>query len=96
MSNKKNRKSSAADDDILPEYDLSNRTDKRGRYYDAVQQGYSAHIHEDDSTTTIQDYKLEDEFDSRLPPITRSLVGILDQSGFDAGEYRKYQEDKYQ
>jgi hypothetical protein len=95
MSNKKNRKSSGADDGMLPEYDLSNRTGERGRYYDALQQGYSVHIHEDDGTTTIQHYKLADEFDTNLPPITRSLVGILDQCGFDADEYRRYQENKY-
>jgi hypothetical protein len=33
---------------MLPEYDLSNRTGERGRYYDALQQGYAIYIHEDD------------------------------------------------
>jgi hypothetical protein len=36
-----------------------------------------------------------DEFDSHLPPITRALAGIIDESKFDAAEYRKYQEGKY-
>jgi hypothetical protein len=60
MSDKSNKKASSADDDMLPEYDLSNRTGERGRYYDALQQGYAVHIHENDGTTTIQHYKLEE------------------------------------
>jgi uncharacterized DUF497 family protein len=37
-------------------------TDKgeRGRYYDALQQGHSVRIHEDDGTTTVHYYQLEE------------------------------------
>lgn len=47
------------DDDMLPEYDLSNLPGERGKYYDALQQGYTVRIHEDDGTTTVYNYQLE-------------------------------------
>jgi hypothetical protein len=59
MSNKKN-KQAPSDDEMQAEYDLSNREGERGRYYDALQQGYTVRIHEDDGTTTVQHYKLEE------------------------------------
>ena len=49
----------ADDDDMLPEYDLSNRQGERGKYYDALQQGYTVRIHEDDGTTTVYNCQLE-------------------------------------
>lgn len=33
---------------------------ERGRYYEALQQGHSVRIHEDDGTTTIQHYQLSE------------------------------------
>lgn len=37
---------------------LEERKSERGRYYDALQQGHSVRIHEDDGSTTIQYYQL--------------------------------------
>lgn len=34
-------------------------------------------------------------FEDSLPPITRSLVGLLKESSYDAEEYRRYLEEKY-
>lgn len=34
-------------------------------------------------------------FERKLPPITRSLVGILKESAYDPEDYRRYLEDKY-
>ena len=39
--------------DMLPEYDLSNRQGERGKYYEALQQGYTVRIHEEDGTTSV-------------------------------------------
>ncbi len=33
---------------------------ERGRYYDALQQGHSVRIHEDDGTTTVQNFRLDE------------------------------------
>ena len=33
--------------------------------------------------------------DSELPPITRSLIGILSSSSIEESDYRKYLEEKY-
>lgn len=33
--------------------------------------------------------------DSELPPITRSLIGILSSSSIDASDYHQYLEEKY-
>jgi hypothetical protein len=33
---------------------------ERGRYYDALQQGHSVRIHEDDGTTNVQIYRLDE------------------------------------
>lgn len=33
---------------------------ERGRYYDALQQGHSVRIHEDDGTITVQNFRLDE------------------------------------
>lgn len=33
---------------------------ERGRYYDALQQGHSVRIREDDGTTTVQSFRLDE------------------------------------
>jgi hypothetical protein len=33
---------------------------ERGRYYEALQQGHSVRIHEDDGTTTVHYYQIEE------------------------------------
>lgn len=60
MTDKQNKQAvDAEDDDMLPEYDLSNSQGERGKYYGALQQGYTVRIHEDDGTTTVYNYQLE-------------------------------------
>ena len=34
-------------------------------------------------------------FERKLPPITRSLVGVLKESEYNPEDYRRYLEDKY-
>ncbi len=34
-------------------------------------------------------------FERKLPPITRSLVGVLKESEYDPKDYHRYLEDKY-
>jgi hypothetical protein len=34
-------------------------------------------------------------FERKLPPITRSLVGVLKESEYDPKDYQRYLEDKY-
>lgn len=34
--------------------------------------------------------------DNNLPPITRSLYGIIEHSEFDENDYKKHLEEKYQ
>lgn len=46
-------------EEILPKSELTDK-DERGRYYAALQQGHSVRIHEDDGTTTIHYYQLEE------------------------------------
>ena len=51
MSKKQNEK--------LPQSELPDNGE-RGRYYDALQQGHTVRIHEDDGTTTIHYYQLDE------------------------------------
>ena len=36
-----------------------------------------------------------DAFEKKLPPITRSLVGVLKESEYDPEGYQRYLEEKY-
>jgi len=42
------------DDAMLPEYDFSGKTGVRGKYYQAMRQGYTINITKSDGTTVIQ------------------------------------------
>jgi hypothetical protein len=44
------------DDTIREEYDFSQKTAVRGKYYTRLQQGYSVKIHQKDGTITTQTY----------------------------------------
>lgn len=46
-------------DETLAQPQLADQSE-RGRYYDALQQGHSVRIHEDDGTTIVNYYKLEE------------------------------------
>ena len=41
-------------DDMQPEYDLSGRVGVRGKYYQALRQGYTIKIERPDGTTLVQ------------------------------------------
>lgn len=43
-----------ADDDMLPAYDFSGKTGVRGKYYQALRQGYTVKIYQEDGTTLVQ------------------------------------------
>jgi hypothetical protein len=43
-------------DDMVPEYDLSDKQGVRGKYYRAYQQGHTVTIHHDNGTTTTTHY----------------------------------------
>ena len=45
--------------EISPKSELTDKGE-RGRYYEALQQGHTVRIHEDDGTTTIHYYQLEE------------------------------------
>jgi len=48
-------KTNGSDDDtMLPEYDFSGKTGVRGKYYQAMRQGYTINITKADGTTVIQ------------------------------------------
>ncbi len=51
---KKENKIPEEDDDMLPEYDFSGKIGVRGKYYRAMQKGYTVQIHNEDGTVTVQ------------------------------------------
>lgn len=46
--------------EMQPEYDFAGKKGERGKYYHAYRQGHSVRIHEEDGTTTVQYFSLED------------------------------------
>ena len=46
------------DEDMLPEYDFTGGV--RGKHYQAYRQGHRVTIHQDDGTTIVQQFTLED------------------------------------
>jgi hypothetical protein len=42
------------DDDMLPEYDFSGKAGVRGKYYQAMRQGYTITVTQADGTTVMQ------------------------------------------
>jgi len=52
----KNTNSISQDNDILPEYDFKGKKGIRGKYYRAMQQGYTVRIKNEDGTVTLQHF----------------------------------------
>ncbi len=46
------------DDEMLPEYDFSQGI--RGKHYQAYREGHTVTIHQEDGTTIVKNYTLED------------------------------------
>ncbi len=46
-------------DDMLPEYDFTGKKGVRGKYYRAMQQGYTVRIENEDGTVTVQHFPPE-------------------------------------
>ncbi|HID99761.1 MAG TPA: hypothetical protein EYP59_05660 [Thiotrichaceae bacterium] len=46
--------------DILPEYDFSEKQGERGKYYQAYRQGHHVKIHKDEGTVETHYFTLED------------------------------------
>lgn len=44
------------DDGMLPEYDFTGKKGVRGKYYRAMQEGYTVRIHNEDGTVTEQQF----------------------------------------
>lgn len=47
-------------DSPLPENVANRVLHERGRYYGTLQQGHTVRIHEDDGTTTVQNFRLDE------------------------------------
>lgn len=43
-----------SDDDVLSEYDFAGKTGVRGKYYQALREGYTIKIHREDGSTLVQ------------------------------------------
>jgi hypothetical protein len=52
----KKKMNETQDDDMLPEYDFSNKNGMRGKYAKALQKGYSVRILKADGTVTMQGF----------------------------------------
>jgi hypothetical protein len=48
------------EDEMLPEYDFSGKKGVRGKHAKALQQGYTVTIHNEDGTTLVQNYTLQE------------------------------------
>ena len=46
--------------EMRPEYDFAGKKGVRGKYYQAYRQGHSGKTHEEDGSTTVQYFTLED------------------------------------
>lgn len=57
---KKDAESSPDHDDMLPEYDFTGMKGVRGKYHRSFREGHRVTIHEEDGTTSIHYFKLED------------------------------------
>jgi hypothetical protein len=53
----KNRKPKIDQDDMRPEYDFRGVKGVRGKYYQAMRQGYTITIHEEHGTTVVKEVK---------------------------------------
>jgi uncharacterized protein (DUF4415 family) len=62
-------KTASAGKDMLPEYDF--RGGVRGKHYQACRDGYTVKIHNEDGTTTVQNYVIQ-EGTVKLDPDVRA------------------------
>jgi hypothetical protein len=53
----KNTNNISQNNDMLPEYDLKGKKGVRGKYYRAMQQGYTVRITNDDGTITVKQFE---------------------------------------
>ena len=56
MSDPKNQTA----DDMLPEYDFTDKVGVRGKYYQAYRQGHTVEVYQDNGTVNVQYFTLED------------------------------------
>jgi hypothetical protein len=49
-----------AQDEMLPEYDFTDKKGVRGKYYRAYQQGHTVKVYEEDGTVTVRYFTLEE------------------------------------
>lgn len=47
-------------DEMLAEYDFAGKKGVRGKYYEAYRKGHTVKIHNEDGTTSIQHFTLQD------------------------------------
>ncbi len=59
MKKTRMKKSNAAQEEMLPEYDLQSMKGVRGKYYQAMRDGYTITIHKEDGTTLVKEVKPE-------------------------------------
>jgi hypothetical protein len=57
MKRIKDKNSAPDQDDLLPEYDLRGTKGIRGKYYQAMRQGYTITIHKEDGSTVVKEVK---------------------------------------
>jgi hypothetical protein len=58
MNNPEPKINPTTDDEMLPEYDFSQGI--RGKHYQAYREGHTVTIHQEDGTTVVKNYTLED------------------------------------
>lgn len=50
----------APDDDMRSEYDFSGQKGVRGKYYQRYRQGHTVRVHQEDGTTSVRHFTLEE------------------------------------
>ena len=60
MKKLENRRLTAAEDKMLPEYDFHGKKGVRGKYYRAYRQGHMVKIYETDGSVSVQHFTLAD------------------------------------
>lgn len=55
---KKDRQPNREQDDLLPEYDFTDKKGVRGKHYQAYRQGHTVQIHQADGTLNVQHFTL--------------------------------------
>jgi hypothetical protein len=73
--------------EMRPEYDFAGKKGERGKYSQAYRQGHAVRIHEEDGTTAVQYFSLEDgavmlepdvrEYFSDSESVNQALRGLI-------------------